>query len=329
MHIDFHAHVLAREILSGRGPVDWRPVIVPQANGGYMVQNAQHINGPMFLPMVDPAEIIARRREIGIDLTVVSPPPDAFFYELAPSENASQLQNDGLARMVADHPQHLAALGTLPLQDVPLAVKELERVMAELRLVGVEISSNINGAELGDPRFSPFWEAAEALGAVVLVHPSFFQSLGGDRLKPYDLRRLMGNLLETACAAAHLVFSGTLEAYPELKIILVHGGGVLPYLVGRLDHGYRVRSQAREKLPHLPSSYVTRFYYDTVTHYAPALQYLVNLVGADHVVLGSDYPFDMGDEHQVDFVNGIPGLSQANRDQILSGTALRLLGTAP
>ena len=328
MPVDFHAHVLAREILSDIGPADWRPAIEPQPSGGYMVHNAQHINGPMFLPMVDPAEIIAKRREVGIDLTVVSPPPDAFFYELAPAENASQLQNDGLARMVADHPQHLAALGTLPLQDVPLAVKELERVMTELHLVGVEIASNINGTELGDPRFRAFWEAAAALGAVVLVHPSFFQSLGGDRLKPYDLRRLMGNLLETACAAAHLIFSGTLEAYPQLKIVLVHGGGVLPYLVGRLDHGYGVRAKAREKLPNLPSSYVRRFYYDTVTHYAPALQYLVDLVGADHVVLGSDYPFDMGDEHQVEFVNQVPGFRQAERDQILSGTALRLLGRA-
>lgn len=328
MNVDLHAHALAREILSDYGTAGWRPAILPLESGGFMVQNARHLNGPILLPMVDPAEIVAQRQSVGIDLTVLSPPPDAFFYDLAPAENASQLQNDGLARIVADHPAHLAALGTLPLQDVPLAVRELERVMTELHLAGVEISSNINGAELGDPRFRPFWEAAEALGALVLIHPSFFHSLGGDRLAPYDLRRLMGNLLETACAAAHLVFSGTLEAHPRLKVLLVHGGGVLPYLVGRLDHGYGVRSKAREHIPRLPSSYVRQFYYDTVTHYGPALRYLVELVGADHVVLGSDYPFDMGDEHQVEFVKGVPGLTQAERDAILGGTALRLLGRA-
>lgn len=328
MPIDFHAHALAREIVSDRGPVDWRPAIEPLAGGGYMVHSARHTNGPILLPMVDPTEIIAMRLSVGIDLTVLSPPPDAFFYDLSPSEGASQTQNDGLARAVAEHPQHLAALGTLPLQDVHLAVKELERVMTELRLAGVEIASNINGMELGDERLRPFWEAAEALGAVVMVHPSFFQSLGGERLAPYDLRRLMGNLLETACAAAHIVFSGTLEAYPRLKILLVHGGGVIPYLVGRLDHGYGVRSNARKRIPHLPSTYVKRFYYDTVTHYGPALRYLLDLVGAERVVLGSDYPFDMGDEHQVEFVNNLPGIAQADREQILAGTAGRLLAGA-
>ncbi len=328
MNVDFHAHALVPEILSDRGPVDWRPAIVPHESGGYLVQNAYHTNGPVFNPMVEPDQIIAARQAVGIDLTVLCTPPHAFFYELSPTEGASAIQNDGMARVVAEHSQHLAGLGTLPMQDVPLAAKELERVMTDLGLSGVQIGSNINGEELGNECFRPFWEAAEALGAVVLIHPSFSDSLGGERTKAYDLRRLMGNLLETAHAVAHLIFSGVLEAFPDLKIVLAHGGGVLPYLVGRLDHGYQVRTKPKRHITHPPSAYLGVFYYDTITHYGPALQYLIDLVSVERVLLGSDYPFDMGYDQPVEFVNQLPALSQADRERIVGGNALQLLGRA-
>jgi aminocarboxymuconate-semialdehyde decarboxylase len=326
VNVDFHAHTLVPDILSEGEPRDWRPAIVPDEGGGYFVRNAYQANGPIFHPMVEADRMIAMRQAAGIDLTVVCAPPHAFFYEVAPAERASELQNDGLSRMVAEHPRHLAGLGTLPLQDVPRAVKELERVMNELGLSGVEIASNINGEDLGSQHFRPFWEAVEALGAVVLIHPAFSGSIGGERMQVYDLRRMMGNLIETAVAAAHLIFSGVLESYPDLKIVLAHGGGVLPYLVGRLDHGYQVRAKPKENITRRPSAYLRMFYYDTITHYGPALQYLLDLVGADHVVLGSDYPYDMGYERPVEFVDRLPGLSQADQEKILAGNALRLLG---
>jgi aminocarboxymuconate-semialdehyde decarboxylase len=329
MNVDFHAHALVPDVLSGSGPEDWRPAIVPHESGGYFVQNAYHTNGPIFNPMVEPDQIIATRQAASIDLTVICTPPHAFFYELAPTEGASTVQNDGLSRVVAEHQRHLAGLGTLPLQDVVLAVKELERVMTDLGLSGVEIASNINGEDLGSERFRPFWEAAEALGAVVFIHPAFSGSIGGERMKAYDLRRIMGNLMETAQAAAHLIFSGILEAFPDLKIVLAHGGGVLPYLVGRLDHGYQVRTKPKENITRLPSTYLRMFYYDTITHYGPALRYLIDLVGVDHVLLGSDYPFDMGYDRPVEFVDRLPGLSQLDRERILGSNALRLLGRTP
>jgi len=328
VNVDFHAHALVPDILSERGPVDWRPAIIPDASGGYLVQSAYHTNGPIFYPMVDVDEIVAAREAAGIDLTVLCITPDTFLYNLPAAEGVSAVQNDGLARMVSENPAHLAGLGTLPMQDEALAVKELERVVVQLGLPGVQIASNVNGVELGDERFRPFWEAAESLGAVVFIHPSFSHSLGGDRMKTFDLRRLMGNLMETAQAAAHIIFSGVLESYPRSRIVLAHGGGVLPYLVGRLDRGHQVRTSPRRHITRPPSVYLRMFYYDTITHHAPALQYLIDLVGVDQIVMGSDYPFDMGYERPIEGVDALDGLDQTARAKILGGNALRLLGRA-
>jgi aminocarboxymuconate-semialdehyde decarboxylase len=327
MKVDIHAHMLVPEILADRGPEKWRPEMVSHPSGGYLVRNSSFVNGPAFKRIVEADQIEKSVLESGVDLTVLSTPPYAFYYELPATEGerASSIQNDGLARAVKDHSKHLAGLGTLPMQDVPMAVKELKRVMIDLKLSGVELSSNVNGEDLGSEKYRPFWEAAESLGAVVFIHPAFFQQLGTDRMNSYYLKNLLGNPMETTVFAAHMIFSGMMEDYPKLKIVLAHAGGVLPYLRGRLEHGYEVRSEPKKVISKPPSAYLGMFYYDIITHYAPTLQYLIDLVGADHVMLGTDYPFDMGIDDPVQVVEQLPGISPAERDLIMGGNALRLL----
>jgi aminocarboxymuconate-semialdehyde decarboxylase len=327
MKIDIHAHMLVPEILADRGPEDWRSEVVPSPGGGYLVRNKDFVNGPAFKKIVEADQIEAAMLQAGLDMAVLSTPPYAFYYDLpaAEGERASMIQNDGLAKAVAAHSQHLAGLGTLPMQDVPMAVKELERVMNNLKLPGVEISSNVNGEDLGCDKYRPFWEAAEGLEAVVFIHPAFFQQMGNDRMNGYYLKNLLGNPMETTVFAAHMIFSGMLEYYPGLKIVLAHAGGVLPYLRGRLEHGFQMRPEPKQSISRPPSEYLGMFYYDIITHYTPTLQYLVELVGAEHVVLGSDYPFDMGYDRPVEVVEQLTSLSQAERELIEGGNALRLL----
>jgi len=327
MKVDIHAHILVPEILADQGPEDWRPEVVPQPSGGYLVRNKNFVNGPAFKKIVEADQIEAVMLKAGLDLAVLSTPPYAFYYDLpvAEGERASKIQNDGLAKVVANHSKHLAGLGTLPMQDVPIAVKELTRVITNLHLSGVELSSNMNGEDFGCDKYRPFWEAAEALGAVVFIHPAFFQQMGHDRMNGYYLKNLLGNPMETTVFAAHMIFSGMLEDYPGLKIVLAHAGGVLPYLRGRLEHGYEMRPEPKRCISKPPSEYLGMFYYDIITHFAPTLQYLVDLVGADHVVLGSDYPFDMGYDNPIEVIEQLPGLTSVERELIEGGNALRLL----
>jgi aminocarboxymuconate-semialdehyde decarboxylase len=327
MKVDIHAHMLVPEIMSDRGPEDWRPVMTPHPSGGYLIRSKSFVNGPAFKRIIEADQIERSVVESGLDLAVLSTPPYAFYYELPASEGelASIIQNDGLAHAVQTHPQHLAGLGTLPMQDVNLAVKELKRVMTELNLSGVELASNVNGEDLGSEKYRPFWEAAESLGAVVFIHPAFFHQLGSDRMNGYYLKNFLGNPMETTVFAAHMIFSGMMEDYPGLKIVLAHAGGVLPYLRGRLEHGYMVRDEPKKNISKPPSSYLGMFYYDIITHYIPTLRYLIDLVGADHVMLGTDYPFDMGYEDPIGIVDQVPGLSQSERDLILGGNAMKLL----
>jgi aminocarboxymuconate-semialdehyde decarboxylase len=204
-------------------------------------------------------------------------------------------------------------------------VEELERIVRELKMPAVEVPSNIEGVYLGDSRFWPFWEAVQDLDVFVFVHPDEPYNIGIDRLKEYYLLNLLGNPIETARCVADVVFSGLLEVYPSLKILFAHGGGALPYVRGRYEHGYHVRTETKAKIDRPPSEYIKLLYFDTITHWEPALEFLINTVGADRVVVGSDYPFDMGPAEPVRFVEGVPGISAADKQKILSENAIKLL----
>lgn len=326
MITDVHAHIIVPALLREAAPGDpWRPHVFWE-NGRQVIEHGGRRLTSAVREIVHADGILAAQDAAGVDRLVLSPWASLLCYEAPPADGlrVSRTYNEALARLAEAYPDRVRALGTVPLQDPALAAREIETVMRLPGLCGVEVAASVNGAYLGDDRFRPFWAAAEAAGAVVFVHPT---TRGFDlpAFADYSLWNAVGNPLETTIAAAHLVMSGVLEAYPTLRILLAHGGGALPALRGRLARAYQVQPAARARLREPPEASLHRLYYDTVTHDARVLKALVEFAGADHVALGSDSPFDMGDPHPVETVRAL-GLSPDQEDAVLGGTAARLLG---
>jgi aminocarboxymuconate-semialdehyde decarboxylase len=276
--------------------------------------------GPL---LTDPALRLEAMDRAGVDVQVVSPMP-LYHYWTDPvlAERVTRLTNEGVAALVATHPQRLAGLGTVPLQHPDLAVTELTRAVEEFGLLGVQVGTSAGGRELADDMLDGFWARAAELEAVVFVHP-WGCSLG-ERLDRYYLSNTVGNPVETTVALSHIAFSGLLDRHPGLRIVAAHGGGYLPTYLGRSDHAWQVRPEAR-RCAHAPSAYLRRMWFDSLVYTPQALRHLVEAVGADRVVLGSDYPFDMGVPDPVDRL-AAAGLPEADEQAIRSGNALALLG---
>ena len=266
---------------------------------------------------------IADMDATGVDIQAISPSPGQYYYWAEPELGleAAQAVNDGMAEAVARHPDRLVGLGTVPLQAPELAVGELKRLTGELGLKGVEISSNVAGRELANPEFRPFFAAAEELGVLVFMHPLGFTH--GQRLSEHYFNNLIGNPLESTIAVGHLIFGGVLDAHPGLKLCIAHGGGYLPGYIGRMDHAFRAREDCRQHIHREPSAYLRQLYFDTLVFDRRELKFLVETYGADHLMMGTDYPFDMSEADPVGFHSD---LSDADREKILGGTAARLLG---
>lgn len=324
MIIDIHAHIIVDEITRKLAPHDeWRPHTFWNDGQHFVEFGGRKLNSALR-EFVDVQAILIEQDKAGVDQVVLTPWSSLFRYDanLETSVAVNRIQNDALARIAREY-DRIAAIGTVPLQDTDAAVDELKRVMNESGLRGVEIGSNVNGIYLGDPQFRPFWAAAEELGAFIAIHP--VPGIGGSTMREYYLWNAYGNPAETALTASHILLSGLLEEHPDLKICLFHGGGQLPYQIGRLDRAYEMRPEARAKLSQPPGTYFKKFYFDTITHSAPALAYLIDLVGAEQVMLGSDYPFDMGYERPSELVNSLTNLSDDDRIAILGGNAKRVL----
>lgn len=261
----------------------------------------------------------------GIDIQVVAPPPNQCYYTI-PLEHAvkaSRMVNDGVATFVARRPDRLVGLGTVPLQDAAEAVRELDYCVTDLGLKGVEILTNVNGKELADPDYAPFWKRAEELGCLVMIHPNGFTQ--GERFRDYHFSNMIGNPLETTVALHHLIFSGTLERMPDLKILAVHGGGYLGAYSGRIDHGWGARKDAHAGLPKPPTHYLGKIFFDNVVFTTHQLEHLVKVWGPDQIVMGTDYPFDMADYDPVGHVLSA-GFTPEVTARIMGQNAMRLLG---
>jgi aminocarboxymuconate-semialdehyde decarboxylase len=264
---------------------------------------------------------------MGIDLQAVSPAPQQTYYWTDPGEGQelARMINERLAEIVAKWPDRFVALGTIPLQDSGLAVSELTYCVKTLGLRGVEINPSVNGMDLTDSRLSleKFFAKAQELDVVIFVHPLGFTQ--GERLMDHYFNNVIGNPLETTVAASHLIFDGVMERYPKLKVVLPHAGGYLAHYWARMDHAWKARPDCRTIIKKKPSSYLEKFYFDTITFDRGMLKNMIDRYGADHVVLGTDYPYDMGMEHPVDFIGGTPGVSAADKTKIMGGNAARLL----
>lgn len=260
-----------------------------------------------------------------VDVQAVSPSPQQFYWaEPELGARLSRLQNEHVATLVAQRPDRFTGLGSVPLQDTVGAVRELEYLTNQLSLRGVQVSTYVNGRELGDQVLEPFWEAAEALGAVVFIHPLGFSH--GERFRDFYLNNSVAHPLESALAVSSLIFNGVLHRHPNLKLVIAHGGGYLPFHPSRLDHAWEVRPECRLQIDRPPSEYLKQLFVDTVVYTPESVATLVNLLGVEHVLLGTDYPFDMGEDHPVDLVERTVGLTSADRELICGGNAARLLG---
>jgi aminocarboxymuconate-semialdehyde decarboxylase len=264
--------------------------------------------------------------EKGIGLDVLSSTPFGFFYEVEDdlAIELARFQNDQLSDWMKKYPDRFAAMAILPLQVPGKALKELERAIKTLGLRGVEIGSHVSNRELGDEAFWPIYKALEDLDVPIFIHPHHVAGL--NRLQDFYLSNLIGNPLDTTIAAAQLIFSGVLEKYPGLKIILAHGGGQFPFIIGRIEHGYEVRPEPKEKVHQPPRAFLKNFYFDTITHNPDALRYLIAFAGSDHVLLGSDYPYDMGDSNPVQTVSKLSGIKAGDRRKIMRENAIALFG---
>ena len=262
---------------------------------------------------------------MGIEMQAISPAPVQMYYWAEPDLGlaTARVVNDNIAAIVARHPDRFAGMGTVPLQTPELAIGELERLVNSLGMRGVEISSNVAGEDLSAGRFRKFFARVEELGVVLFMHPSGFSD--GRRFADHYFSNVIGIPLESTIAVHHLIFGGVLDAYPGLKLVIAHGGGYLPAYSGRIDHAASARPDTCEHIADDPTSYLKRLHFDTMVFTHHQLEYLVRQYGADHVLMGTDYPYDMGEIDPIGFIEGARGLSAADREAMFGGNAARLL----
>jgi aminocarboxymuconate-semialdehyde decarboxylase len=324
---DVHAHVIVPEITREAGDGEsWRPRVYRDDSGDQVIETGGREIRAAVAEFVDIDGILRAQDQAGVHRVLLSPWVPLLFYDAEPEEGLARarIQNDALAAIVRDHPDRVAALGGLPLQDPELATRELRSLMERGELSGVEVAASVRGVYLGDDGFEPFWEAAEETGALVFVHPTT-RGFDSPAFQDYYLWNTVANPLETATTAAHMVVAGVMERHPDLRVLLAHGGGALLAVRGRMRHAHTFQPQARARLRESPLDSIRRFHFDTLTHDEALLRSLIEFAGPDRVLLGSDYPFDMGDARHVDTVRAL-GLAPDAEAAILAGNAERLLG---
>ena len=341
--IDIHAHFVPPELIRAleRDGPRLGVRIVEDERGGKRARFAGDFEThyAFFDGLTDLAGRIELQGRMGIERQVLSGWMDMVGYDLEPrhGQEYSRLANEALAELVRQHPRHLLGMATVSLQDGALAAEELRHAARELGFRAVQIGTNVNGRNLDDPRHTthpggrsvgqgldPFWAACQETGVLVFIHPH--RPAAAERLAEYFTINALGNPFETTVAAASLLYGGVLERFPELNVCLAHGGGFLPYQLGRLDHGYAVKPEARIRAPLPPSHYLDRLYFDGITHDGAAFRYLVEVVGPDHVLFGTDVPFPMADEGMARHLTRVPELTPEKRALIERGNAARLLG---
>lgn len=322
--IDTHTHILTKETAALLTEAGVKVAIAPQDADSATLDVA----GVVYRPFPSGGFDIARRLQdmdaTGVDVHVLSATPQTYLYNQPPelAVTLAAIQNEQIAKHVEAHSDRFMGIATLPMQAPEKAADELRRAMTKRGLKGAMFASNIMGKNLDDPSFEPIWAAAEELDAFIFIHPN--NVAGADRLKAYYLQNLIGNPLDTTIAAACLYFGGVLDRHPGLKIVLAHGGGFTPYQSARWEHGWKVRPEPKKNIASQPVNIAGRFLYDTILHSANALEAMIGLVGADRVLLGSDYPYDMAMLDCVAHVRALK-ISEADKAAILGQHAEKLL----
>jgi aminocarboxymuconate-semialdehyde decarboxylase len=325
--LDVHTHILTEEMMGriAKEAPKVAPRMTPIDKDSFVLEIAGTPYRPFPRGGFDLERRFADMDAAEVDVQVLSATPQSYLYEQeAPLTAAcAAIQNDQIAKLVAAHPDRFLGIATLPMQAPELAAAELKRAVRSLKLRGAMIGSNVVGRNLDHPELEPLWAAASELDCLLLIHPV---NVGAaERLRSYYLNNLIGNPLDTTIAAACLVFGGVLERHPGLKVCLVHGGGFVPYQAGRWVHGWHVRGEPKLNVKQSPQPWIDRFYYDTILHSQASLSFLIGSAGPARVLLGSDYPYDMGTGECVRQVKAL-AISEADKATVLGGEAWKLLG---
>jgi aminocarboxymuconate-semialdehyde decarboxylase len=327
LRVDIHCHYLNTEVaakVAGRNPGQYEPSVV------YANALTREVNLKQMQERASKLSSIEVRLKdmdrMGIDVQAVSPAPNQTYYwtEAAEGAQLARQVNERIAAICAQWPERFVGLGTVPLQNVELAVAELTYCVRTLGLRGVEINPSVNGMDLTDARLflEKFFAKAQELDALLFMHPIGFTQ--GERLMDHYLNNVIGNPLETTVAASHLIFDGVMERHPRLKVVLPHAGGYLAHYWARMDHAWKARPDCRTVTKKNPSKNLEKFYFDTLTFDAGMLRNLVQRFGADHVLLGTDYPYDMGMEDPLGFI-GSARLGSMDEEKVTGRNAARLL----
>lgn len=325
---DVHAHCIPNqliELLRREGGQFGLEVVEGERGPSVILANGKRI-GPLRGILGDVDARLASMDASGVDVQLLAPWIDLTAYGLEPEAGAaySRRFNEMLAEEVAGHPDRFLALGTVSLQSPHHAAEELHHAVKELGMVGVEIASTVGSIDLDQAGLDPFWEAAAELRCLVLIHPC--DPLSGVDLSRNFLDNMVGRPAESTIAIGHLIFSGVLERHPDLVVCVVHGGGFIPYQLGRLRRGYQaVPRMTAANITSDPEELARRLYYDTVLHDPIAVAFLIERMGADRVVLGTDYPFEMGDLDPLATLAAVPGLTEADRRLVREGNVARIL----
>lgn len=325
--IDIHCHrecASAREMMK---EVEAQIGRVPLQYGGALTREVNRRQLEHIRPKMDSLEVrLEDMDRMGIEIQAVAVAPYQYYYWAEPEvgAQAARVINDDLAEATARFGKRFSPLGTLPLQDSEAALEELRRLVDDLGFRGVEVGAHVEGEEISTPRLDPVWQEIERAGLVVVIHTYGIPER--QRLLDHNFVNILGHAFDSTLAIGHLIWNGIMERHPDLKIVVVHGGGYLPAYSARMDHGWRARADVAEGVPHPPTTYLERMYFDTMVFQPDQIEYLVKRFGSDHVMLGTDYPYDMGEEDPLGLLGRVEGLTQDDINLIAGGNAARLLG---
>lgn len=324
--IDLHNHVIPETVVEAikREPERFGTKVEEKDGKRYFDNHG--VVAELLPEFCDADAKVEWMNRVGLDVAVISVGPPIYFYNLRPETGleVARLANDGIAQMVAKHPDRLRGMAHLPMQDPDAAISELERAVKEYEFKAVEIATSIEGVSLADQRFRKVLKTVEQLGCFVFAHP--YQCLAHGGMDAYYMHNFVGFPLDTTLMLAHLMSSGAMDDLKTLRILCAHGGGFMPYQIGRFIHGFNVRPEPKVNTQTSPAELFKRFYFDALTHHPQSTRHLIDMVGADRIVIGTDHPFDMGPADPMAAIDAIPGLTPAEREWICTLTARSLLG---